>query len=119
AGTENNSVCNADLATGDFNGQITVNPLAGLVTDFSYTWFDGSDTSTPTAFTANGNVLEDIPGGAYTVRILQTANPNSQCDTTITVNIIDEVNTNVTSFDLTPSVSATDVTQCTGGVDFP
>ncbi|MEQ9300052.1 MAG: LamG domain-containing protein, partial [Cyclobacteriaceae bacterium] len=26
AGTENNSVCNADLATGDFNGQITVNP---------------------------------------------------------------------------------------------
>ncbi|MEQ9466991.1 MAG: gliding motility-associated C-terminal domain-containing protein, partial [Ekhidna sp.] len=78
-----NTVCDETLAIGTYNGQITVNSVPpGTEGDYTYAWFDGAGTSTPTAFTETNNVLSDAPGGTYTVRITSLANA---CDTTIQV----------------------------------
>ncbi|MFK7954121.1 MAG: hypothetical protein AB8B73_14830, partial [Ekhidna sp.] len=109
AGTSNNTVCDATLATGDFNGQITVTPNVGVVADYTYAWFDGATTTTATSFTATNNVLSDAPGGTYTVEITSGTNA---CDTTITVTITDDVNTDFTGYDLDPDVTVVDDNSC-------
>ena len=115
AGTENNTVCDNVIA-GGFDGQITVNPNTGVVADFGYTWFDGSGTGSPTAFTVNDNVLSEIPGGTYTVVI---QNNTTLCDTTIQVSIIDELTDPTFTNGFATDIVTTDVQTCAGAAAYP
>src|SRR5690606_22592384 len=94
-GTANNTICNPDLATTDYSGEITVNPNTGTIAGFNYQWYEGSTatagnevttTSIPGSAGQTSNHLQNVPGGSYTVRITSGTNA---CDTTITVTITD------------------------------
>jgi hypothetical protein len=79
--TRDNSVCDITLTGGTYNGQITINPdIAGTEASYTYAWFDGTGTSTPTTYTATDNVLSNLPAGNYTFKVTSILN---NCDTTI------------------------------------
>ena len=112
AGTNNNSVCDASLAGGDFNGKITVNPaIAGSAGEYAYEWFNGAGTLPADLIaTATDSVITQIQGGTYSVKITHTA--GNGCDTTISVTIQNTDNTIFTDFDLEGDVTTTDDNSC-------
>ncbi|MGB3468230.1 MAG: LamG-like jellyroll fold domain-containing protein, partial [Cyclobacteriaceae bacterium] len=112
--SNNNGVCDPSLATTTDNGQITITPEDGSdVTDYSYEWYDGNSTAAPLIASATTNVLDEIDGGTYTVRV---TNINSTCDEVFQFTIIDEV----TAPEI-PVAAATpvDETICAGGTGYP
>ena len=76
--------------TGDFNGQITVTPDVGAVGDYTWEWFEGQNTDPSNEIPANAvttatvtdNVLSEIPGGTYTLRMTDNT---TQCVNTTPV----------------------------------
>ena len=117
AKTTNNTICDITLTNGRYNGQITVEPRDGTdISDYSFTWYDGVGTGSPTVYKVNENILSEIPGGTYTVEVLDL---DIGCTTTLTHTITNETTNNFTTFDLTADATATDVTTCIGGVGHP
>ncbi|MEL6559320.1 MAG: LamG-like jellyroll fold domain-containing protein [Bacteroidota bacterium] len=110
----NNGVCDPALATTDNNGRITITPEDGSdPSDYTYEWFDGDNTSAPGITGAITNVLDEIDGGTYTVRITQTSN---SCDEIFQFSIIDETTDPVLPV---AAANTTDLTVCLGGTGYP
>ena len=110
--TRDNSVCDITLTGGTYNGQITINPdIAGTEASYTYAWFDGVGTGTPTTYTATDNVLSNAPGGDYTLKVTSIAN---DCDTTINFTIANDFTTIMT---VTPVV--THMSVCEGNALYP
>ncbi|UXP31860.1 gliding motility-associated C-terminal domain-containing protein [Reichenbachiella agarivorans] len=119
--TVNNTVCDITVAS-SHNGQITVQPDAGAVGDYTWTWFVGLNDNTPiagyAAFTAteNNNVLSNIPGGDYTVRMThKTTNCSSLQSFNINTVEQDVVITNAVGGDVTK----TPLSVCEGAATYP
>ena len=109
--TRDNSVCDIALTGGTHNGQITINPdIAGTEASYTYAWFDGTGTSTPTIYTATDNVLSNLPAGNYTLKVTSILN---NCDTTINFT----VNNDFTPMPLTETII--DMSVCEGNVLYP
>ena len=109
--TRDNSVCDITLTGGTYNGQITINPdIAGTEASYTYAWFDGTGTSTPTTYTATDNVLSNLPAGNYTLKVTSILN---NCDTTINFT----VNNDFTPMPLTETII--DMSVCEGNVLYP
>ena len=109
--TRDNSVCDITLTGGTYNGQITINPdIAGTEASYTYEWFDGTGTATPTTYAATDNVLTNLPSGTYTLKITSILN---NCDTTINFT----VNNDFTPMPLTETI--TDMSVCEGNVLYP
>ena len=109
--TRDNSVCDITLTGGTYNGQITINPdIAGTEASYTYEWFDGTGTATPTTYSATDNVLTNVPSGTYTLKITSILN---NCDTTINFT----VNNDFTPMPLTETI--TDMSVCEGNVLYP
>ncbi|XOV95312.1 MAG: gliding motility-associated C-terminal domain-containing protein [Bacteroidota bacterium] len=109
-----NTVCDPGLAaSGVYDGEIEITTTDGsdAVTDYTYSWFDGTGTTTPTSWTATNNILSEAPDGNYTV--VATSN-STGCDTTIYATIGDAtVDPTITT------TSVTNVTACEGGPAYP
>ena len=84
--------------------------MIGTEADYTYEWFNGAGTSTPTTYTANNNVLSNAPGGTYTLKITSLLN---DCDTTINFTLENDF----TSMTLNGTVS--DMSVCEGNVLYP
>ena len=99
------------MTGGTYNGQITINPdIAGTEASYTYAWFDGTGTSTPTTYTATDNVLSNLPAGNYTLKVTSILN---NCDTTINFT----VNNDFTPMPLTETII--DMSVCEGNVLYP
>ncbi|MCR9252396.1 MAG: L-type lectin-domain containing protein, partial [bacterium] len=84
--TNNNTVCDITTnASGTYDGQISVTPTTGDVSDYTWTWFVGVSTDASDEVTANitdalvtvtstNSELSQIPGGTYTVLIENNTN---------------------------------------------
>ncbi|UXX78924.1 gliding motility-associated C-terminal domain-containing protein [Reichenbachiella carrageenanivorans] len=118
-GTDDNTVCSVS-GGGDYDGQITMTPSAGVASDYTWEWFAGLNdnagneiaTIVPTATVAL-NVLSEIPGGDYTARI---TNNTSQCAVLQSFSIND--NQDKPGSTATPTTSATPVSECDGGTGY-
>ncbi len=108
-----NTICDPLLATsGDYDGEVEIITTdATNVTDYSYIWYDGTGTATPTAYTATNNILSEAPDGNYTV--VATSNLTG-CDTTIYATIGD-----ATTIPTIDNVTTQNVTVCEGGPTYP
>ncbi len=109
-----NTVCDPALAaSGVYDGEVEITTTDGsdAVADYTYLWYDGTGTTTPTSWTVNNNILSEAPDGNYTV--VATSN-SSGCDTTIYATIGD-----ATVDPAITSTSVSNVTACEGGVAYP
>ena len=111
--THDNSVCDKDAtSSGTHNGQITINPdVPGTEADYTYAWFNGVGTSTPTTYTATDNVLSNAPAGTYTLQVTSIAN---DCDTTINFTIANDF-----TVTMTLNETITDMSVCEGNALYP
>ncbi|MEQ8678297.1 MAG: gliding motility-associated C-terminal domain-containing protein [Cyclobacteriaceae bacterium] len=108
-----NTICDPGLAaSGNYDGEVEIITTdATNVTDYSYVWYDGTGTGTPTAYTATNNILSEAPDGNYTV--VATSNLTG-CDTTIYATIGD-----ATTIPTIDNVTTQNVTACEGGPAYP
>ncbi len=108
-----NTICDPGLAaSGNYDGEVEIITTdATNVTDYSYVWYDGTGTGTPTAYTASNNILSEAPDGNYTV--VATSNLTG-CDTTIYATIGD-----ATTIPTIDNVTTQNVTACEGGPAYP
>ena len=84
--TNNNTVCDTTTnVTGLFNGQISVTPVSGAITDYTFEWFVGASTDPSDEILANlpdaqitvtstNAELSQLPGGTYTVLMTSLVN---------------------------------------------
>ena len=112
----NNTVCDITLnSSGNYDGEVQVDPQDGSnVSDYVYTWYDGTGTSTPTSYTATNNILSEAPDGNYTVVISSNV---TGCDTTIYATIGD--GTVDPAYTTIAAISITDMSVCAGGTVYP
>ncbi|MEQ9425954.1 MAG: hypothetical protein RJQ09_16130, partial [Cyclobacteriaceae bacterium] len=123
--TEDNTVCAiGGSGPANYDGIITVIPDVGNVVDYTWVWFEGSPgsltaigTAVPTA-NATDNILDDIPGGTYTV---QFTNNTTQCTGEDSFTIINDETDPVVNTAGGPGsdYTITPVGVCTGGTGFP
>ena len=108
-----NTICDPLLAaSGNYDGEVEIITTdATNVTDYSYVWYDGTGTGTPTTYTATNNILSEAPDGNYTV--VATSNITG-CDTTIYATIGD-----ATTIPTIDNVTTQNVTACEGGPAYP
>ena len=116
AGTHNNTVCDETIITGTYNGQITVNPVSGSVSDYTFAWFNGAGTTVPHTPASTTNVLSNLEGGTYTVRILSHS---SLCDTTFSVTIADDFSDRPAIDAIGAGSTRTDVSICAAHGTWP
>ncbi|WP_158584161.1 hypothetical protein, partial [Reichenbachiella sp. MSK19-1] len=120
--TINNSICDITVATsGLYNGQITVQPDAGVAGDYTWEWFLGSNDDTPIAsasFTASAtdNVLSQIPAGDYTVRLTHNT---TNCSNLQSFSIIDDEVDVVIDNSIAADVIETNNTVCEDAAAYP
>ena len=108
-----NTICDPLLAaSGNYDGEVEIITTdATNVTDYSYVWYDGTGTGTPTAYTATNNILSEAPDGNYTVVATSSI---TGCDTTIFATIGD-----ATTIPTIDNVTTQNVTACEGGPAYP
>ena len=109
-----NTVCDNTINNAlAFDGEVEIVATDGsdATTDYSYVWYDGTGTTTPTSFTVNNNILSEAPDGNYTV--VATSN-STGCDTTIYATIGD-----ATVDPVLGTIDVTDMTVCDGAAVYP
>ncbi len=93
--TANTPINNMNCAGITANGEITVN--IATPANFDFDWFEGQTTSSPTLGTTttgveagiNGEVIQNLPAGFYTVRVTDNAFPSTGCFSTQTFQVFD------------------------------
>lgn len=93
--TEIDNQPNVNCSVGSATGSIEISIDGGApATDYTITWYEGNDTSTTLGTTAtaattagvNGEIVQNLIGGTYTVEIVNNA---TQCSNTATFGVID------------------------------
>jgi large repetitive protein len=88
----NNTNCAGTVVA---NGQITLNIASPA--NFNFDWFEGTNTSSPPLGTSttgveagvNGEIIQNLPAGFYTVNVTDNTFPSTGCSTTQTFQIFD------------------------------
>ncbi|PIB35615.1 hypothetical protein BFP72_09520 [Reichenbachiella sp. 5M10] len=125
ANTLNNSVCDITVnTTSAHDGKITLNPPTGTaVSDYTWVWYAGTDAvagqeiaTVLTTATESDNVLENIPGGDYTV---QVTNTTTGCEAVETYSIVDDVQTINLNVSVAGNVISTPLSVCEDAASYP
>lgn len=111
----NNINCMGAPGTGQLSVTL-VSPTADPA-DYAFDWFEGPDATSPVLGTTtsgveagmNGEMVQNLPAGKYTVVVTKIAGTNAGCSSTATYQIFD----NVPIITLAkPDVSIVDITRC-------
>lgn len=97
--TANAPVNNMNCAGAPGTGQLSVTMVSPTANpaDYTFDWFEGPDASSPPLGTAtsgveagvNGEVIQNLPAGKYTVVVTKIAGTNAGCSSTATYEIFD------------------------------
>ncbi|MFY0690268.1 MAG: hypothetical protein JXQ90_24090, partial [Cyclobacteriaceae bacterium] len=126
ASSSNNTVCNlAQTSSGRYNGELVVDPDLGTPADYTYAWYQGTDTTgniLPAAQAGSGVStdanffrLDSIPGGTY--QLLLTSNTTG-CSSLLSFSIADSAATPEVQ-QTNAAIDTTDVTVCIDHDDYP
>ncbi|GHN01017.1 hypothetical protein WSM22_25060 [Cytophagales bacterium WSM2-2] len=90
--TSQNSNTNCGGATP--NGSITVGADAAPATNYTFAWFNGTNTATPLALPGttggvNGEMAQNLAKGSYTVKVTNTTATSTGCFSIMTYNLFD------------------------------
>ncbi|MBU2914736.1 hypothetical protein, partial [Reichenbachiella agariperforans] len=128
ANTLTNSVCDITVnTTSAHDGKITIDPTSlptgTAISDYTWEWFSGTDATAGqeiatvlTSATESDNVLEDIPGGDYAVRVTNTT---TGCVAVETYSIADDVTSVNIDNSVGGDVTSTPLTVCEGAATYP
>ncbi|MEQ9287070.1 MAG: hypothetical protein RIG77_09195, partial [Cyclobacteriaceae bacterium] len=121
--TNENTVCDVSKnASGNYDGIITVSHASRPVTDFTFEWFVGQNTTisyttiTGAALTNNDSELQNVPGGTYTLRLTDNVN---DCQSVLEYTLADDPANVVVNNSVAADITITDVSSCEGGTVYP
>ena len=111
----NNVNCVGAPGTGQLS--VTLTSPTSNPADYNFEWFEGSDTSSPTLGTGtsgveagvNGEIVQNLETGTYTVRVTKIAGGSAGCSTTATYQIFENAPIMTVA---TADVAIVDITRC-------
>ncbi|HTE30185.1 MAG TPA: gliding motility-associated C-terminal domain-containing protein [Chryseolinea sp.] len=111
----NNMNCVGSAGTGTIS--LSMTSPSTSPSDYTFDWYEGADASAPVLGTGtsgveagiNGEIIQNLPAGKYTVVITRTASGSAGCSATATYQIFDDLPTvSIVKAD----VGVTDINRC-------